>query len=264
LLWGMLLGVVCRLSPTVIAAAIAVGLDVLYGIVVLDRFTTTGSWYPLIVPVFFQTPLAFFGAVLWKYFDTHKERQNIRKAFGYYLPEKVVEQLSRNVAEVKTNSQLVYGICLYTDADQYTALAETMHPKDLGSLMNQYYEAVFEPVRQYGGIVSDVVGDAMLALWATAQPDAALRKQACLAALDISSAVQRFIQSASSWQIPTRIGLHSGAMLLGNVGALDHYEYRAVGDIVNTSSRIEGLNKQLGTRILVSEEVLDQLAGLLT
>jgi len=263
-LWGMLLGVLCRLSPTVIAAVLVVGLDGLYLAAAVGRFATIGRWYPLLVPLFFQAPSAFFGAVLWKYFETHQERQNIRKAFGYYLPEKVVEQVSRNVADVKTSNQLVYGICLYTDAEQYTTLAESMHPQDLGSLMNQYYEAVFEPVRRHGGIVSDVVGDAMLAIWATAQPDVALRQQTCLAALDIASVVQRFMQSASRWQIPTRIGLHAGAMLLGNIGALNHYEYRAVGDIVNTASRIEGLNKYLNTRILVSEEALDQVAGLLT
>jgi len=65
-------------------------------------------------------------------------------------------------------------------------------------------------------------------------------------------------------QLPTRIGLHSGKMLLGHVGAMAHYEYRAVGDIVNTTTRIQGLNKYLGTHILVSEEVLSQLDGFLT
>jgi len=263
-LWGLLLGVLCRLLPLISAAVSALGLGVLYLMAAQYQFTTTGSWYPLLVPLLVQVPLAFFGAVLWKYFDTHKERQNIRRAFGYYLPEKMVEQLSSNVAAVTTSSQLVYGICLYTDAEQYTTLAETMHPEDLGSLMNRYYAAVFEPVRQHGGIVSDVVGDAMLALWAMAQPDAALRKRACLAALDIASAARRFMQSTTDWKIPTRIGVHSGAMLLGNVGALNHYEYRAVGDIVNTASRIEGLNKYLDTRILISEEVLSQLSGFLT
>ncbi len=104
----------------------------------------------------------------------------------------------------------------------------------------------------------------MLAIWATAHPDAALRNQACLAALDIGSAVHRFKQSSDTLQLPTRIGLHSGHMSLGTIGAIDHYEYRAVGDIVNTASRIEGLNRYLGTRILVSEEVLYDLDGFLT
>ncbi len=168
------------------------------------------------------------------------------------------------MGDIKTSSQIVYGTCLSTDAEQYTTFSEIMDPKELSSFMNQYYEAVFEPVKQHGGIVSDVKGDSMLAIWATAHPDAALRNQACLAALDIASAVHRFKQSSDTLQLPTRIGLHSGNMSLGTIGAIDHYEYRAVGDIVNTASRIEGLNKYLGTRILLSEEVLYDLDDFLT
>ncbi len=263
-LWGVVLGILCFLFPTFIAAGTVIGTSVLYLSATQYQFTSTGSWYPLVLPLFFQGPFAFFGAVLWKYFETNKERQNIRKTFGYFLPDKVVDQLAKSMGDIKTSSQIVYGICLSTDAEQYTTLSETMDPKELSSFMNQYYEAVFEPVKQHGGIVSDVKGDSMLAIWATAHPDAALRNQACLAALDIGSAVHRFKQSSDTLQLPTRIGLHSGHMSLGTIGAIDHYEYRAVGDIVNTASRIEGLNRYLGTRILVSEEVLYDLDGFLT
>ena len=82
--------------------------------------------------------------------------------------------------------------------------------------------------------------------------------------MDIARAVHRFNQSSDALQLPTRIGLHSGHMAIGNVGAIDHYEYRAAGDIVNTVGRIERLNKQLGTQILVSAEVLHRLDGFLT
>jgi adenylate cyclase len=263
-LWGLLLGGLCRLLPIIIAAVSALGLGVLYLIAVQYQLTTTGSWYPLLVPLLFQVPLAFFGALLWKYFETNKERRNVREAFGYYLPDKVIDQLVKSVTNVTTGSELVYGVCLFTDAEQYTSLAEVMEPKELGSFMNSYYATVFEPVRQYGGIVQDVVGDAMLAIWATAQPNATLREQACLAALAIASAVERWKQSSGTIQLPTRIGLHAGSMFLGNIGALHHYEYRAMGDIVNTASRLEGLNKFLGTQLLVSAEVLHQLEGFLT
>jgi adenylate cyclase len=91
-----------------------------------------------------------------------------------------------------------------------------------------------------------------------------LRNQACLAALDIVSAVDHFNEGSGRFALPTRIGLHSGRLLLGSVGAIDHYEYRAVGDIVNTATRIEGLNKHLETRVLVSAEVLHGLEGLTT
>jgi adenylate cyclase len=262
-LWGVVLGILCRFFNTVIAAVSVIGMNLIYLTAAQYQFKNTGIWYPLVTPMFFQAPLAFFGTVFWKYFESNRERQNIRKAFGYYLPDKVVDQISKDSVDIKKDGQIVYGTCLSTDAEQYTALSEAMDPKELGEFMNKYYEAVFGPVKQHSGIVSDVVGDSMLAIWVAGHPDDSLRNQACLAALDIESAVNRFNQAFDTLQLPTRIGLHSGRMLLGNIGAIDHYEYRPVGDIVNTASRIEDLNKYLGTRILVSGEALYQLDGFL-
>ena len=249
--WGVVLGIVCLFLPAVIAAFSVTGLSLLYLAAAHYQFKHTGSWYPLVIPLFFQAPVAYFGTVLWKYFEVNKERQNIRKAFGHYLPDKVVDQLAKNMAYIKSSSHMVYGTCLFTDAEKYTALSENMEPKELSSFMNKYWEALFEPVKLHGGVVSDVIGDSMLAIWATAQPDSALRTQACLTALDIAGAVQKFNQSHDNLKLPTRIGLHSGYMLLGNIGAINHYEYTPIGDIVNTASRVEGLNKYLGTRMVV-------------
>ena len=143
-------------------------------------------------------------------------------------------------------------------------LSETMEPAELGALMNRYYGVLFEPVKRHGGLVQDVVGDSMLAVWATTEPDAR-----CGAARVWRRSTSPRPWTASTrrragFALPTRIGLHSGRLLLGSVGAMDHYEYRAVGDIVNTATRLEGLNKHLGTRLLVSAEVLHGLEGLMT
>jgi adenylate cyclase len=262
--WGALLGIICRLLPTTLAICSAVSMSVAYLAIAYHQFTAMGSWYPLIIPLLFQMPCACFCAVLWKNFDTNKERKIIRKLFGYYIPNKVVDQLLRNNLDFKTDNQLVYGVCLSTDAAQYTPLAEKMNPRELNSFMNRYYEVVFTPIQERGGIVSDVIGDAVLAIWAATHPDPALRRQTCLAALEIASAAQQFIGDSGTMPLPTSIGLHCGHMLLGSVGAVAHYEYRAVGDIVITATRLQGLNKYLGTRILVSEEALSHVEGFLT
>lgn len=259
--WGALITILCLLSPALVAAGGAAGLSLIYLTFAHFQFKHAGVWYPLIIPLVFQTPVAFFATVLWKYFHANRERRNIRTAFGYYLPDNVVNQLANNMSDIESSSRVVYGTCLMTDAQKYTALSEAMDPDELSSFMNQYYRVIFEPVKKNSGIVSDVIGDSMLALWATARPDAAARNLACCAALEIVQAVDQFNQSSEARQLPIRIGMHSGYISLGNVGAMDHYEYRAVGDIVNTASRMEGLNKYTGTQILVSEEVLDQLDG---
>ena len=262
--WGVLICILCIFVPVLIAALSVICMSVLYLSVALYQFNNAGIWYPVVIPLFFQIPIAYFGTILWKFFHTHKERQNIRRAFEYYLPDKEVSRLAKNLENIKTNIQTVYGTCLFTDAEQYTSLSEKMDPKELTGFMNKYYEVVFNPVSKYGGIVSDIKGDSMLSIWATENPETVLRSKACLAALDISSAVQKFKQKSDTFHLPTRMGMHSGYISLSNIGAINHYEFRPVGDIVNTASRIEHLNRHLGTRILVSQEVLHDIDGFMT
>jgi adenylate cyclase len=164
---------------------------------------------------------------------------------------------------VTAAGEKVQGIVMATDAEQYTALSETLAPDALHSLMNDYYATLFKPISAHNGIVSDVVGDAAMAIWAKPTHSPEQHQLACLAALQIQTDIQEFNQAHPAHALPTRIGLHSGDIVLGHVGALDHYEYRAIGDIVNTASRIEGINKLLGTRILISDSIKDNLTSLL-
>jgi adenylate cyclase len=264
LVWGTLLGVICRMFPVTVSALSVVGLSIAYLFLAKYQFKATDSWYPVVTPLLLQTPLAFFGGLVWNYVDVNKERQNIKKALGYHLPREVVEQIAKDIVHVETEAQVVYGICLFTDVAEYTTLSETLDPMELGRLMNRYYETMFKPVKTNGGYVSGVIGDSMLALWATTSSEAIAKEKACVAALDIQKELKLFYESSEFPNLTTRIGLHCGQILLGHIGALDHYEYTPMGDIVNTASRIEYLNKRLSTGLLVSEEMVHQLNGLLT
>jgi adenylate cyclase len=261
---GLVLGACSLLRPGK-ATGMSLMLGILYFTLAQYRFNASENWYPLTIPLLFQLPFGVIGGIVWHYAEANRERRTIRQAFAHYLPAPVIDQLLKSRSGIGSSSQVVHGICLATDAEDYTGLAESMEPADLARFMNKYYEIVFEPVRRHGGVISDVVGDAALAIWATAitEADWRLRERACWAACDIVRALEHF-NGTSSISLATRIGLHSGQMSLGNVGAFDHYEYRAVGDIVNTATRIQGLNKRLGTRILVSEETISGLKGFLT
>jgi adenylate cyclase len=264
LCWGIIAGFLCRMASVGAAALGIAGLCALYLAGAWYAFKTSDIWLPIVVPLLFQTPLAFFGGVIWNHVDTKKEHQKIRKAFEYYLPKDVVDQLVKNLGDVGAGSRTVYGVCLFTDAEHYTTLSETLDPKELGIFMNRYYETLFKPVKRHGGVVSNLAGDSMLAIWVATTPEAALRDKACLAAIDIDRAVKELYDPSDPLRLNTRIGLHYGDLFLGNIGGVDHYQHSAMGDIVNTASRIEGLNKHLGTRLLVSEEVIDQRSGFLT
>jgi adenylate cyclase len=208
--------------------------------------------------------LGFVGAVLWNYVETNKERQQIRKALAYYVPDEVVDQLAKNIVDIKNSGQMVYGACLFADVAGYTALSEKMTPQQLSDLMHKYFDATFAPVKQHGGLVVNLKGDSFLAIWKATRMEDGLRRQACLAAIDVAKAVHRFNSTVGNLNLPTRVGVHSGQIFLGNIGAGDHYEYGPTGDTVNTASRMDGLNKYLGTEVLASEEIVQQLDGLLS
>ncbi len=265
LLWGVLIGIICLLAPVGIAALGTVSLSIFYFLVMFHEFNAYSISYPIATPLFLQAPLAFFGALVWNHIDATKELKNIKQAFGHYLPEDMVNKLSKDVAQITSENRVVHGVCLFTDAQQFTTLSETLEPHELSGFMNRYYATMFKPVKQHRGCVSGVTGDSMLAIWVAPRAEDVLKQNACHAAIDIHKDMKSFRQKATDTvRIKTRIGLHCGQIMLGNIGALGHYEYTPMGDIVNTASRIEGLNKYLGTNVLISDEVINRLDGFLT
>ncbi len=262
--WGCLTVSISLYFSTVLSATGLVLLNGVYLSVAFFQFKSGGIWYPLVIPMMLQTPAAFISGLIWKYRKATHERENIREAFGYYLPDEVVDRLSTNIKALHPGGKVFYGVCLFTDAQNYTSLSESMDPASLTQLMNTYYEVIFRPIKANGGLVLQVVGDSVMALWTASEPQCEIKQAACRAAIEIRAAVDRFNRQAGPRAMPIRIGLHAGDMLLGNIGAMNHFEYRPVGDIVNTASRLEGLNKFLGTQVLVSHEAMGSDNGMLS
>ncbi len=221
-------------------------------------------WPPLIIPLAILLPGAYLLATLQKYIRTRQERRHMHKALQLYLPDHVVEEISKDLSFVTSGDRMIYGTCLLSDARNYTSLSERLPPREMSSLMSDYYECLFTQVTRHEGTVTNMIGDSMFALWPSTVPEPELQAQACRAALDISREIQQFNIRQGDRALPTRIGLHCGYLLMGHIGAAGHYEYAPVGDIVNTASRIEGLNKKLGTCLLASEDVVSCCTGLVT
>ena len=173
LLWGLAVGVLSFVFRPAVSFPAVAALSALYLGAAVHRFTVEAAWYPVVFPLLVQGPMVLLGSVAWNYVELNRERRNFRRALADYLPAGVVDDLAKNIEGLRVGNRLVNGICLATDAERYTALAESMEPKDLAQLMNRYYEAVFDPVRRHGGMVSNVVGDSMLALWLATKEDPA-------------------------------------------------------------------------------------------
>jgi adenylate cyclase len=176
----------------------------------------------------------------------------------FYLPEPVAVSLAEAPPRPEEHPELVFSTCLVSDMASFTSLAERLTPQQVNAFLNHYFERLFACVQRNGGIVTDVIGDGMTAVWSGATPARAGRLAACRAAL----AIQRRGSPEEQARCPdltTRIGLHSGWVVLGNVGGSGRLVYSVVGDIVNTAARIETLNKQLGTRLLATDVVVQDL-----
>jgi adenylate cyclase len=261
LAWGGLIGFLAQRLAPVRGLALVTALSGAYLAAAWGAFRLQGLWLPVVIPLFLQAPLALLGGFGSHYLRRARRERKMRSVIHRFIPVEVFSQLTQRADEANLPDfgRLTHGVCLATDAGQYTALAETTAPEELARLMNEYYKVIFEPVSRHGGWISDVIGDAMLAIWAAEGDERAARRNALAAARAIQRAVGRF-EAAHGLTFPVRMGLHFGELRIGYVGTAERGEIRAVGDTVNTATRLEGLNKVLGTQILASEAVLRDLS----
>lgn len=264
--WGLVIGGLFYLAPVLPAVIFALSLPVLYLLIATVWFTENGVWVPLVTPLLLQLPVAVFAALSLRYFVSQKAGQRFQQSTRFFLPGEVVDLLPEwNQNDIVNAGRTVEGVCLASDAESYTSFAENIEPRELKNLLNRYFDLLFQPVRGQGGSVLDVVGDSMLAFWENKSNPVNAKLSACRAAIEIQARIAVVEPHDQAYSIlPTRIGLHAGEMLIGNVGAGDHYAFRAVGDMINSTSRIEGLNKFLGTRVLASAQVVNHLDGIVT
>src|SRR5262249_40390848 len=189
-----------------------------------------------------------------------KERERIRNMFGKYVPTEVVERLLADPAAFALGGERREISLLFTDLTGFTALAETMAPNAVLQLLNAYFEELCRAVHAEQGIVADLIGDAVFAIFGApiARPDHARRAIACAREMDRLAAAFAAARQAEGIALgATRIGVHTGFATVGNFGSADRLKYSAAGDVVNVTSRLEGANKAFGSRVMASRELVD-------
>ena len=252
------------LSPTIAAIALS-ALVFCYLSVASYFFARQGRWPPLIIPLAMQLPAAILASILCKYVRACQERGNVRKALQLYLPDNVVSELTSDLSFIRTGDRMVYSACLITDAQHYTATFGKIGP----SRNEQADERLLRAPVQAGermrrtGLQCDRRFDAGALAFGPATRRTK-EQRPVRPPYRYNRPLTSSIAIIRQLLCQHRIGLHYGYLLMGNIGAESHFEYAPVGDIVNTASRIEGLNKLLGTRILASEATVEGVAGIVT
>ena len=193
------------------------------------------------------------------YAASNRARALLRKSFEHFLPPAVVAKMLASGNLPKLGGERREISVVFTDVAGFTTFSETADPEFLASMCNDYFEGVCAAIFAEGGMVNEFIGDAVLAFFGAPvdQPDHADR--AVSAALGIDAFARRFSAEQEARGIHfghTRIGVHTGIAMVGNVGTRSRLKYSALGDMLNTGSRLEGLNKTIGTRICVSGEIV--------
>ena len=227
----------------------------LYGSV--ELFGSLHVWPPLVVPLLLQAPFTLFVAVVLHQRQAARDYQLIHREFSRYLPDIAINRLVHEGFHPTRNRATLFGVCLFTDAEGYTSVAETMDSYALSTVEEEYKHTITQVIVDQRGNISDAHGDNVLAFWASRLDELSIRDDACRTVTKIHDAVEQWNEhNPYGVRFPTRIGLHCGELTLTRIGSETSYESRLVGDIVNTASRLEQLNKQLGTQQLVSAATL--------
>ena len=179
----------------------------------------------------------------------------IREIFGKYVPESVAKQIvaSKGALEPK---QLKATI-LFSDIENFTGTAESIPPKQVVQMLSEYFPAVIEPITANGGVVNQFQGDAMLVTFNLPVEDPRHAEMVVKSALEIQQVLKG--RTFAGIELRTRIGINTGDVIAGNVGAGDRINYTVYGDAVNLASRLEQMNKEHGTLILMSESTVELL-----
>ncbi len=243
-------------SPGVRGLIAAVGLTLAYVITARSLFLHYALWLPLLVPAALQMPAGAIYALAHQLLEANRKREELRRLFGKFLPDDVIDGLLDKRAALDSTREPVYGVCMATDAERFTSLAENMHPTQLARYLDRYFEAVFPPITGHEGKISDVTGDAVLAFWTGGDTDLHMHARAAGAALELLASVEQFNAASPGARLPTRVGIASGPITTTPIGAFNHYEFRPVGDTVVTATRLQELNKVLGTRTTAAESAI--------
>lgn len=196
--------------------------------------------------------------------ELSKQKQLVTTALTQYVSSKVVEQIMDEPSRLQLGGERKTLSILFSDLEGFSRLAERMEPEPLTALLNDYLTEMSNIILDEGGTLDKYLGDGIVAFWNAPldQPDHAA--SACRAALRCQ---QRLTERAESFTdqagaaLKARIGLHTGEVVVGNIGSKIRFDYSILGDAANLASRLESANKIFGTAIMVSEATWLQVGG---
>jgi adenylate cyclase len=241
-----------------IAALVAFGLT--YAAV---RVFAAGTWLPLTMPML-GIGLAFVGQLAWQYFVEGREKRQVKKVFSRYVPKDVYNQLLADPDAVALGGKRRTMTVLFSDVRGFTAMSEKATPEEVVTQLNEYFTRMVDVLFAHRGTLDKFVGDMVMGLFGAPLDDPDHADHAVQTALAMTRALDELNDGWAAAGRPVLdigIGISTGDMVAGNIGSSAIMSYTVIGDTVNLGARLESLNKDYGTRVIISEATRASLKG---
>lgn len=209
--------------------------------------------------------LSFGASTAARYITTGRQLRQTRGMLDRYMSPQLVEYVMANIDGLQLNGDKRELTILVSDVRNFTTLTERSDPLQLIALLDEYFAAMTEIIFRHNGIVDKFIGDGILAYWGAFTPEVNHAAEAAHTALEM---IARVAELNREWaqqgreNIAIRIGVNTGPVIFGNIGRGKKIEFTVIGDAVNVAARLEGLNKEFDTSIMVSQSTQERIAGL--
>ncbi len=212
-------------------------------------------WFP-VAPLEVAAALALLAAVIVNYALEGHQKRFIKGAFKQYLSPIVIEKLMQNPDHLQLGGEEKELSIFFSDIQGFTTISEGLTPTELTSLLNEYLTAMTDVIHEEGGTIDKYEGDAIIAFWNAPLDQADHAERAVRAALrcqDTLAKLRPGFKEQYGQDIYVRIGINTGPVVVGNMGSNQRFDYTFLGDAGNLAARLEGINKQFGTYLMISE-----------
>jgi adenylate cyclase len=208
--------------------------------------------------------LAFVGQLAWEYFVEGREKRQVKRLFSRYVPRDVYDQLMADPDRAALGGRRRIMTVLFSDVRGFTAMSERATPEEVVGQLNEYFSRMVDVLFAHRGTLDKFVGDMVMGLFGAPLDDDEHAEHAVQAALAMTRALDdlnRGWAAAGRPVLDIGIGISTGEMVAGNIGSQSIMSYTVIGDTVNLGARLESLNKDYGTRIIISEATRSALKG---